>query len=49
MLSVHLFQHWILCLVSIIITTSGLGNFPVFPFISDIKERRGGEGRGNRQ
>lgn len=44
MLSIDLFQHWILCLVSVIIITSGLDNFPVFPFISDTKEGGGGGG-----
>lgn len=42
MVSIDLFQHQILCLVSIIIITSGLENFPGFPFISDTKERRRG-------
>lgn len=37
MLSIGLFQHQILCLVFIIIITSGLDNFPGFPFISDTK------------
>lgn len=43
MISIEPFQHQILCLVSIIIITSGLDNFLGFPFISDTKEM--GEGK----
>lgn len=46
MLSIDLLQHQILCLVSVIIITSGLDNFPRFPFISDTKEGGGGRGCG---
>lgn len=43
MISIEPFQHQILCLVSIIIITSGLDNFLGFPFISDTQGK--GEGR----